>query len=43
MEAIEEHITDLEDFYMAERRMRAYDPAENTTLDEMMTRHRVAR
>jgi len=24
-EAIEEHIGDLEDFYLAERRMRAYD------------------
>jgi hypothetical protein len=32
-----------EDFYMAERRMRTYDPAENATLDEMMTRHGVAR
>jgi RHH-type transcriptional regulator, rel operon repressor / antitoxin RelB len=42
-EAIEEHIADLEDFYLAERRMRAYDPAENATLDEMMTRHGVAR
>jgi len=42
-EAIEEHITDLEDFYLAERRMRACDPAENATLDEMLTRHGVAR
>jgi len=42
-EAIEEHIADLEDFYLAERRMRAYDPAESTTLDEMLTRHGVAR
>jgi RHH-type transcriptional regulator, rel operon repressor / antitoxin RelB len=25
-EAIEEHLADLEDFYLAERRMRAYDP-----------------
>ena len=42
-EAIEEHITDLEDFYLAERRLRAYDPAENATLDEMLTRHGVTR
>jgi len=38
-QAIEEHVADLEDFYLAERRMRSYDPAENATLDEMMTRH----
>jgi RHH-type rel operon transcriptional repressor/antitoxin RelB len=42
-EAIEEHIGDLEDFYLAERCMRAYDATENATLDEMMTRHGVAR
>jgi RHH-type rel operon transcriptional repressor/antitoxin RelB len=42
-EAIEEHLADLEDFYLAERRMRAYNPAGNATLDEMMTRHGVAR
>lgn len=42
-EAIEEHIADLEDFYLAERRMRTYDPAENATLAEMMKRHGVAR
>jgi len=42
-EAIEEHIGDLEDFYLAERRMRAHDATENATLDEMMTRHGVAR
>ena len=42
-EAIEEHVADLEDFFLAERRMRSYDPADNATLDEMMTRHDVAR
>ena len=42
-EAIEEHIADLEDFFLAERRMRTYDPEENATLDEMMQRHDVAR
>ena len=42
-EAIEEQLADLEDYYLAERRMRAYDAAENATLDEMMTRHGVAR
>jgi RHH-type rel operon transcriptional repressor/antitoxin RelB len=42
-EAIEEHIADLEDYYLAERRMRGHDPAENATLDEMMKRHGVAR
>ncbi|MEP6657223.1 MAG: TraY domain-containing protein [Betaproteobacteria bacterium] len=42
-EAIEEHIADIEDFYLVERRMGAYDPTENATLDEMMTRHGVAR
>ena len=41
-EAIDEHIAHLEDFYLAERRMRTYDPAENATLDEMLTRHGVA-
>lgn len=42
-EAIEEQLADLEDYYLAERRMRAYDAAENATLDDMMTRHGVAR
>lgn len=42
-EAIEEHIADIEDHYLVERRMRTYDSAENATLDEMMTRHGVAR
>lgn len=42
-EAIEEHIADLEDFYVSERRMRAYDPADNATLDDMMKRYGVAR
>jgi RHH-type rel operon transcriptional repressor/antitoxin RelB len=42
-QAIEEHVADLEDFYLADRRMRSYDPAENVTLDELMTRHGVAR
>ena len=41
--AIEEHIADLEDFYLPERRMRTYYPAENASLDEMMTRRAVAR
>ena len=42
-EAIEEHIADLEDYYLADRRMRTYNPADNATLDEMLTRHGVAR
>ena len=42
-EAIEVQLADLEDYYLAERRMRAYDAAENATLDDMMTRHGVAR
>lgn len=42
-EAIEQHLADLEDFYLAERRMRDYDPTQNLRLDEMMTRHGVAR
>ena len=42
-EAIEEQLADLEDYYLAEQRMRAYDAAENATLDDMMTRHGVAR
>jgi RHH-type transcriptional regulator, rel operon repressor / antitoxin RelB len=42
-QAIEEHIADIEDFYLAERRMAVYDPAENATLAELMTRHGVAR
>ncbi len=42
-EAIEEHIADIEDYYLAERRMRTYDAAENATLDEMMQRHGMAR
>lgn len=42
-EAIEEHIADIEDYYLAERRIRAYDPAENATLDQLMTRYGLAR
>ena len=42
-EAIAEQIADLEDFYLAERRMRDYDASENATLSEMMERHGVAR
>ncbi|MEO8741393.1 MAG: TraY domain-containing protein [Casimicrobiaceae bacterium] len=42
-EAIEEHIADLEDFYVSERRMRDYNPADNATLDDMMGRYGVAR
>jgi RHH-type rel operon transcriptional repressor/antitoxin RelB len=42
-EAIEEHVADLEDFYLAERRMRSYDPTENASLEEMIARHGVAR
>ncbi len=41
--AIEEHIADLEDFYLAERRMRGYDATQNATLDEMLKVHGVAR
>ena len=42
-EAIEEHVADLEDFYLAERRMRSYDPTENASLEEMIAPHGVAR
>lgn len=42
-EAIAEQIADLEDFYLAERRMRDYDAGESATLSEMMKRHGVAR
>jgi RHH-type rel operon transcriptional repressor/antitoxin RelB len=42
-EAIAEQIADLEDFYLAEERMRAYDPADNVSLADMTRRHGVAR
>ena len=42
-QAIEEHIADLEDFYISERRARTYDPADNVTLEDMMKRYGVAR
>jgi RHH-type transcriptional regulator, rel operon repressor / antitoxin RelB len=42
-EAIAEQIADLEDFYLAEERMRAYDPADNVSLADMTRRHDVAR
>ena len=42
-EAIAEQIADLEDFYLAEQRMRDYDARENATLSEMIKRDGVAR
>jgi len=42
-EAIVEQIADLEDFYLAEERMRDYDPADNVSLADMIRRHGVAR
>jgi RHH-type rel operon transcriptional repressor/antitoxin RelB len=41
-EAIAEQIADLEDFYLAEQRMRNYDARDNATLAEMIDRHGVA-
>ena len=41
-EAIAEQLADLEDFYLAEHRMRNYDASENATLAEMIERHGVA-
>jgi RHH-type rel operon transcriptional repressor/antitoxin RelB len=42
-EAIAEQIADLEDFYLAEERMRAYDPADNVSLADMIRRDGLAR
>lgn len=42
-EAIAEQLADLEDYYLAERRMRNYDAGDNASLAEMMERHGVAR
>jgi RHH-type rel operon transcriptional repressor/antitoxin RelB len=42
-EAIAEQLADLEDYYLAEQRMRNYDSADNASLAEMMERHGVAR
>ena len=41
-EAIAEQIADLEDFYLAEQRMRHYDARDNATLAEMIDRDGVA-
>jgi RHH-type rel operon transcriptional repressor/antitoxin RelB len=41
-EAIAEQIADLEDFYLAEQRMRNYDARDNATLAEIIDRHGVA-
>lgn len=41
-EAIAEQIADLEDFYLAEQRMRNYDAGNNATLAEVINRHGMA-
>lgn len=40
-EAVEEYIADLEDHYLAQKRMQDYDPQENTSLDSLIKRHGV--
>ena len=42
-EAVEEHLADLEDHYLAQKRMKDYDPDENVTLASLIKRHGVAR
>lgn len=42
-EAILAHLDDLEDFYLAEERMRRYDEAKTIPLDDLLRRHGLAR
>lgn len=42
-EAIIEYLADLEDFYLAEKRMKNYDPSASISLDEMMERYGMER
>jgi RHH-type transcriptional regulator, rel operon repressor / antitoxin RelB len=40
-EAIVEHLTDLEDYYLAEERMQGYSAAKAIPLDELARKHGV--
>ena len=42
-EAIAEQLADLEDYYLAEQRMRNHDATDNASLAQMIERHGVAR
>lgn len=42
-EAVEEYLADLEDHYLAQKRMQDYDPDNNVTLESLNKRHGVAR
>ena len=42
-EAIVEHLHDLEDFYLAEQRMKRYGEKKTIPLDEVLRRHGLAR
>jgi len=41
-EAILEHLQDLEDFYLAEQRMKRYSEKKTIPLEEVLRRHGVA-
>jgi RHH-type rel operon transcriptional repressor/antitoxin RelB len=41
-EAILEYLQDLEDFYLAEKRMKSYSEAKAIPLDTLLRRHGVA-
>lgn len=42
-EAILEHLEDLEDYYLAEERLRGFSEARAIPLEDVMKRHGVAR
>jgi len=42
-EAILEHLQDLEDFYLAEQRMKRYDEKKTIPLEEVLRRRGLAR
>lgn len=42
-EAVEEYLADLEDHYLAQKRMLDYDPNHNVSLATLIKKHDVAR
>lgn len=42
-EALAEHLADLEDYYLAEKRMKSYSPAKAIPLDDLMREYGLAR
>jgi RHH-type rel operon transcriptional repressor/antitoxin RelB len=41
-EALAEYLADLEDFYLAEKRMKSYSETKAVPLDEVMRKHGLA-